>query len=134
MSAKEDMELKKLMNEPRGTDVSIRARKGTVIGTTTVAAKITVTANKVVYVRGINYIDHATLEDHRVRLSIDRGTTDGTEVNKIFKTPPGPATKFDEIDCFKPPLKAYEKVEILVAGTTTFNVFKSFICAFEAEQ
>lgn len=134
MSAKEDMELKKLMNEPRGTDVSVRVRKGTVGPTTTVCTLITVTANKVVHVRGINYIDSAQLHRDRVRLSIDRGTSDGTAVNKDFQTPPGPLTKFDEIDCFNPPLKAYEKVEIMIKGTTTFYHFKSFISAFEAEQ
>lgn len=128
--AKEALEMENLTNYPHGKDVSVHARFAS-LGTTTVINSISVTTDKVVYVRGINFVDRANLVNGYVELNIDRGTANAQTIG--FYMPPGPITKFDEIDCFRPPHKALNSVELLARGSTTITNMVSMISAFEAD-
>lgn len=131
MSDQEHMEHEELMNRPRGKDVSVQLIAAD-FHTTTVLNSLVVPSSRVVYVRGINYVDLMGIQDDVVRLAIDRGH--GNEQNIYFYMPPGPITQMAEIDCFRPPKKALHKVEILAGGTTTVYNWRSLISAFEADQ
>ena len=128
-----DLEYKKLLNEPRGTDV-------TKFNTTTVASasysivnSITPSADKVLYVYGVNWVPRA--KTTKVELMIDGTTTGAYVVKKEFgdgMNPPAP--KLQPVVLFQPPLKASTGVYLKAKASADQGNFKSLICAWEADE
>lgn len=125
----EDLDYEQKIFTPRGTDVTKQYQATTTISTETAVATLTATSGKVLYIRGVNYIDRANIST--IKLYLDGSST---AIRQLYK-PPGSSVQMNEIDCYRPPLRAVTNAILKVTddGTAITN-FRSLICAYEADQ
>jgi len=132
MTSVTDLEYRKLLNEPRGTDVTKYNSTTVASSTFSKVNEITPSSDKVLYVYGVNFIPRSKVT--KIQLMID-GTTTGQYVTmkELFNDAP-PAPGCQPCVVFRPPLKATTGVYLKAKASADQGNFRSVICAFEADQ
>ena len=120
----DELSKERLINTPRGDNISQSASSTAVDGTTAVN-EINITSGKVGYVYGLNFRDLANIKKVMLRV-------DGT-VKATFYKPPASATEWtvDRCRVFDPPLRAVTDIDLIAQGTTTVSNFDSWLFAYE---
>ena len=120
----EELNHERLINSPRGDNVSQSNTTSAIDGTTTIN-QVTITSGKMGYVYGLNYRDLANIKKVMVNC-------DGT-VKATFYRPPAAITEwsFDACRIFDPPLRANSYAALTAQGTTTVANMDSWLFVYE---
>ena len=126
-----NIEYERLLDTPRGKNVS-KMVETTVTTNFGVVNSITPTTDKVLRIRGFNFIPRAKVT--KVELMID-GTTTGKYTQRFrFEYPPHSAMEMMNPITFDPPLRASVGVYVKAKASATQDKFKSVINAFETDE